>query len=98
MDERLEQIIREVYRKPGSDILELETMPDHVHLLVDCDPGTASTGSSDSSGQNQQIPPLGIPLTQTPPADAMDEQLPHHNRGGAPLSTVKQYEQNQRNV
>ena len=38
MDERLKQIIREVCKETGNDILELETMPDHVHLLVDCDP------------------------------------------------------------
>lgn len=33
-------------------------------------------------GTDEQIPPLGIPLTQTPPADAMDEQLLRRNRGG----------------
>lgn len=38
VDERLKQIIREVCKETGNDILELETMPDHVHLLVDCDP------------------------------------------------------------
>ena len=65
VDERLKQIIREVCKETGNDILELETMPDHVHLLVDCDPGTASTGSSDSS--------------RAEPADTSARNSPHSN-------------------
>ena len=38
VDERLKQIIRDVCDETGSELLELETMPDHVHLLVDCAP------------------------------------------------------------
>ena len=35
---RLKQIIREVCAERDAPIVELETMPDHVHLLVTCDP------------------------------------------------------------
>lgn len=35
---RLQQIVREVCAEHDAPIVELETMPDHVHLLVSCDP------------------------------------------------------------
>ncbi len=38
IDTRLKQIIREVCAEREAPIVELETMPDHVHLLVSCDP------------------------------------------------------------
>lgn len=37
-DERLKQIIHEVARERDAKVIELEVMPDHVHLLVDVDP------------------------------------------------------------
>lgn len=36
--DRLKQIIREVAVERECEIIELETMPDQVHLLVECDP------------------------------------------------------------
>ena len=38
VDERLKQIVPEVCAQKDAPIIELETMPDHVHLLVTCDP------------------------------------------------------------
>jgi putative transposase len=38
VDARLKQIIREVCTERDAHIVELETMPDHVNLLVSCDP------------------------------------------------------------
>ncbi len=34
----LKEIIRDVCAKTKSDLIELEVMPDHVHILVGCDP------------------------------------------------------------
>ena len=42
VDERLHQIIREVYAEHRAEIIELETMPDHVHLLVSVGPEFAN--------------------------------------------------------
>ena len=42
VDERLHQIIREVCAEHRAEIIELETMPDHVHLLVSVDPEFAN--------------------------------------------------------
>ena len=38
VDVRLKEIIQDVATKCKSEILELEVMPDHVHLLVEVDP------------------------------------------------------------
>ena len=38
VDERLKTIILETIEKWGQELIELEVMPDHVHLLVGCDP------------------------------------------------------------
>ncbi len=38
VDDRLKEIIQEVANEYKCEILELEVMPDHVHLLVEVDP------------------------------------------------------------
>ncbi|MBV8316991.1 MAG: IS200/IS605 family transposase [Planctomycetaceae bacterium] len=38
VDERLETIIRGVAEETRSEVIELEVMPDHIHLLVEVDP------------------------------------------------------------
>lgn len=38
VDDRLKEIIQEVTNEYKCEILELEVMPDHVHLLVEVDP------------------------------------------------------------
>ena len=35
---RLKQIVREVCGELGAGIIEMETMPDHIHLLIEVDP------------------------------------------------------------
>ena len=99
VDERLKQIIRDVCDETGSELLELETMPDHVHLLVDCDP---------QYGINRLVR-----LIKGRTSRYLRSEFPSLKRrlptlwtnsyfvatvGGAPLAMVKQYVQNQRNV
>ncbi|HEX8033812.1 MAG TPA: IS200/IS605 family transposase [Ktedonobacterales bacterium] len=38
IDERLKVMLAEQIERWGQDLIELEVMPDHVHLLVGCDP------------------------------------------------------------
>jgi putative transposase len=38
VDERLKTILIETLEKWGQELVELEVLPDHVHLLVGCDP------------------------------------------------------------
>jgi putative transposase len=38
VDRRLKQIIAEAVEETDSILIEIEVMPDHVHLLIDVDP------------------------------------------------------------
>src|SRR5215467_15647001 len=38
IEERLRTIIMETIEQWGQEFIEMEIMPDHVHLLVGCDP------------------------------------------------------------
>jgi putative transposase len=38
VDERFKQIVADLEKELKFDVEELEVMPDHVHLLIDCDP------------------------------------------------------------
>lgn len=38
IDERLKTIFAEQIERWGQELMEMEVMPDHVHLLVGCDP------------------------------------------------------------
>lgn len=38
IDTRLKVLLQETVEKWGQELIELEVMPDHVHLLVGCDP------------------------------------------------------------
>lgn len=99
VDERLKQIIEDVCAEKGCEILGLEIMPDHVHLLVDCDPQYGINRLVHIiKGRSSRI------LRQEYPS--LKRRLPTlwtHSYfvatvGGAPLSIVKQYVENQRNV
>ncbi|HEV8190601.1 MAG TPA: IS200/IS605 family transposase [Ktedonobacterales bacterium] len=38
IDERLKVILAEQIERWGQELIEMEVMPDHVHLLIGCDP------------------------------------------------------------
>ena len=38
VDSRLKELITGICREHGFDLIELEVMPDHVHLLIDVNP------------------------------------------------------------
>ena len=38
IDDRLKEVFPEIAEEHGFDIMEMEIMPDHVHLLIDCNP------------------------------------------------------------
>lgn len=40
----MKDIIRETCAEIHAELIEMEVMPDHVHLLVEVDPSTGYTG------------------------------------------------------
>ena len=99
VDVRLLEIIHEVADAHGAQIIEAETMPDHVHLLVSVDPQFGihklvrlMKGRS-SRLLRQEFPSLKrrLPTLWTNAYFVATV-------GGAPLSVINQYVENQRNV
>jgi putative transposase len=99
VDDRLQQIIRDVCAERDARIIELETMPDHVHLLVSCDPQygihrlVKQINARSSRYIRQEFPAIRsrIPTLWT-------NSYFVATVGGATMEIVKQYLANQRNA
>lgn len=96
IEERLKQIIREVCQEHQAEIEELEVMPDHVHLLASVDPqfGIHHLMKLVSSRLlHQEFPVLKRKLpTLWTNSDFVS------TTGGAPLSVIKEYIEQQKHV
>lgn len=99
VDVRLKQIIREVCAERDAPIIELETMPDHVHLLVGCDPQYGVHRLvKQIKGRSSRLLRQEFPhLTSRMPTLWTNSYFVA-TVGGATLEVVKQYVENQRNA
>ena len=99
VDERLKQVIREVCAERDAPIAELETMPDHVHLLVTVDPQfgihrlVKQVKGRSSRLLRQEFPHLRRRLPTLWTNSYFVATV-----GGATLEVVKRYVENQRNA
>jgi putative transposase len=95
--ERLMQIIAEVCAEHEAEVLSLEVMPDHVHLLVECDPQfgihrlVRLIKGRSSRFLRQEFPVLKRRLPTLWTNSYFVSTV-----GGAPLSIIKQYIENQK--
>jgi putative transposase len=97
--ERLEEIIRQTCDELKVEIIALEIMPDHVHLLLECDP---------QFGMHRVVKRLKGRSSRylRQEFDYLRRILPtlwtnsyfSSTVGGAPFSVIKQYVENQKNV
>ena len=98
MDARLKQIIREVCAERECNIIELETMPDHVHLLVECDPQYGIHRLvKQVKGRSSRLLREEFPSLKRRLPTLWTNSYFVATVGGAPLALVKQYVENQRN-
>ena len=99
IDSRLKELIMDTCKRLCVDVIEMEIMPDHVHLLLEVDP---------QFGINKAVKQMKGYTSKT-----LREEYPHLKMkmpslwtnsyfvstvGGAPLSVIKQYIENQKNV
>src|SRR3981189_2997634 len=82
MEARLKQIIREVLDEKGGWLVELETMPDHVHLLVEVDPqyGVHKLVKA-IKGSHLAVVAGRVPLVEDADSYAVDQRLRRGHRG-----------------
>jgi putative transposase len=99
VDVRLEEIIISVCSEFGAELIEIEVMPDHVHLLVDCDPqfGIAKLIRY-MKGRSSRLLRQEFPWLKSRLPTLWTNSYFVSTVGGAPIAVIKQYIENQKNV
>jgi putative transposase len=99
VDVRLKEILLEVATESKSELIEIEVMPDHVHLLVECDPqfGIAKLIRY-MKGRSSRYLRQEFPWLKSRLPTLWTNSYFISTVGGAPISVVKQYIENQKNV
>ena len=97
--ERLKEILIEVISETHSDLIELEVMPDHVHVLVGVDPqfGIHSLVKL-MKGRSSRLLRREFPKVKSRLPTLWTNSYFVAAVGGAPLAIIKQYIENQKNV
>lgn len=86
VDERFKQIAAEVAAELGVDIIEMEVMPDHVHMLMEVDPQFGVHKAVKAIKGRTSRAARRVPVAQEPHPVPLDEQLLRIHRGrGSPL-------------
>jgi len=99
VDVRLKEIIREVCAEKDAPIVELETMPDHVHLLVTCDPQYGIHRLVKTvKGRSSRLLRQEFPSLRTRIPTLWTNSYFVATVGGATLEVVKRYVEDQRNA
>ncbi len=97
--ERLAQIIREVCAEHEADVLSVEVMPDHVHLLVECDPQLGIHRLVRLiKGRSSRLLRQEFPLLKRKLPTLWTNSYFVSTVGGAPLAVMKQYIEKQKHV
>ncbi|WP_079585894.1 IS200/IS605 family transposase [Mycobacteroides abscessus] len=96
MEERLKEIIAEVIVEKGAWLIEMETMPDHVHLLVEVDPQFGVHRLVKAiKGRSSRLLREEFPWLKSKLPSLWTNSYFVATVGGAPLSVIKRYVETQ---
>lgn len=99
VDARLKEIISAVVSESTAEILELEVMPEHVHLLVEVDPQYGIHRLVRAiKGRSSRLLRQEFPWLRSRLPTLWTHAYFVSTVGGAPLEVVKQYIENQKRV
>ena len=94
--ERLETLVREAAAEQQSDIIELEVMPDHVHLLIEVDPQYGMHRLvKQIKGNSSRVLRQEFPKIKSRLPTLWSNSHFVSTVGGAPLAIIKQYIESQ---
>jgi putative transposase len=99
VDKRLKEIAQAVAEEMHFEIIEMEVMPDHVHMLVEVDPqlgihkAVKRIKGRSSHGLREEFPWLKRRLPSLWTNSYLVSTV-----GGAPLAAARRYIENQKNV
>jgi putative transposase len=99
VDVRLKELVREVCDEHQAELIELEVMPDHVHLLVDCDPqfGIAKLIRY-IKGRSSRLLRQEFPWLKSRLPTLWTNSYFVSTVGGAPMAIIKKYIEDQKSV
>lgn len=99
VDERLKEIALEVADEMGFDIIEMEVMPDHVHMLLEVDPQLGiHRAVKRIKGRTSHDLRAEFPWLKSRIPTLWTNSYFVSTVVGAPLAIVRQYIENQKNV
>lgn len=99
VDTRLKEIITETVLELQADLIELEVMPDHVHLLVEVDPQFGIHKLvKQLKGRSSRLLRREFPALKSRLPSLWTNSYFVSTVGGAPLEVIKQYIENQKHV
>ena len=97
IDETWKQVIRKVCDRTRSEIVEMEVMPDPVHLLVECDPQFGIHRFIQLvKGNTSHVLRSAFPMLKRRLPSLWTNSYFVATVGGAPLAVIQQYIGNQR--
>lgn len=99
VDARLKELIKETCVHLHVEIIELEVMPDPVHLLMEVDPPFGvHRAVKQIKGYSSRILREEFPWLKSRLPSLWTNRYFVSTVGGAPLSVIRQYIENQKNV
>lgn len=99
VEKRLKTIIADVCQKRDAELIELETMSDHVHLLVEVDPQYGIHRLvKEIKGLSSRLLRSEFKHLTTRMPTLWTNAYFVSTVGGAPLQVIKQYIENQKHV
>jgi putative transposase len=99
VDLRLKEVLVDVVVETRSELLNIEIMPDHVHLLVEVDPQFGIHKFVKlAKGRSSRLLRQEFPRLRSRLPTLWTNSYFVSTVGGSPLSVVKQYIENQKRV
>ena len=99
VDVRLKELIEEICCEHRIDIIEMEIMPDHVHLLIEVDPQFGiHKAVKQIKGCTSRVLRQEFSWLRSRLPSLWTNSYFVSTVGGAPMSAIKQYIENQKNV
>lgn len=99
VDTRLKELIHEVCEENRIEVIEMEIMPDHVHLLMEVDPQFGIHKAVKLiKGRTSRILRQEFSWLRSRLPSLWTNSYFVSTVGGAPLAVIKQYIENQKNM
>ena len=97
VDTRLKELVKSIWEEIQVDVIEMEIMPDHVHLLLEVDPQFGIHKAVKTiKGTTSRILRREFPWLRSRIPTLWTNSYFCSTVGGAPLSIIKQYIEDQK--